>query len=427
MNLMDTEEAQRVNVFDWQAEFPDIFKAGGFDAVIGNPPYGALLIKQEQEYLRTKFDATTNDLDTFALFIERSVNLIRKTGKVSMIVPTGWYSGAKFSKLRRFIAVETDPEIFINLPYDIFNAWVDTTIFVLAKRINKTTWPRNEKCNVILRTFPKRHQIYSIKDFETDLSIANICDWFLDGADEYLTYADASATLLIRKIKQTSIPLGKIADVQRGVTPYRLLDTSTHATCKSGFDGTVRRYETNKKRESFIRFDETIIEQKPLRYFQGPRILLRELISRQFRLQAVKTTEDFVTNKSMQSILVTEDGYDINYVLGIINSNLMSWYFLRLSNIAQRDDFPKIVLKESRSLPIRPIYFSNQTDKSHHDRMVQLVEQMLALHKQLANAKTGHEQTLIQRQIDATDRQIDKLVYELYGLTEDEIKIVEGR
>ena len=62
-----------------------------------------------------------------------------------------------------------------------------------------------------------------------------------------------------------------------------------------------------------------------------------------------------------------------------------------------------------------------------HDDMVQLVEQMLVLHKQLAEVKTGHEQTLIQRQIDATDRQIDKLVYELYGLTEDEIKIVEGQ
>ena len=59
--------------------------------------------------------------------------------------------------------------------------------------------------------------------------------------------------------------------------------------------------------------------------------------------------------------------------------------------------------------------------------MVQFVEQMLALHKQLAEAKTGHEQTLLQRQIDATDRQIDKLVYELYGLTEEEIKIVEGQ
>jgi hypothetical protein len=59
--------------------------------------------------------------------------------------------------------------------------------------------------------------------------------------------------------------------------------------------------------------------------------------------------------------------------------------------------------------------------------MIQLVEQMLALHKQLAEAKTGHEQTMIQRQIDATDRQIDKLVYELYGLTPEEIAIVEGQ
>jgi hypothetical protein len=59
--------------------------------------------------------------------------------------------------------------------------------------------------------------------------------------------------------------------------------------------------------------------------------------------------------------------------------------------------------------------------------MVQLVEQMLALHKQLPEAKTGHEQTMIQRRIDATDRQIDKLVYELYELTPEEIAIVEGQ
>jgi len=59
--------------------------------------------------------------------------------------------------------------------------------------------------------------------------------------------------------------------------------------------------------------------------------------------------------------------------------------------------------------------------------MVQLVEQMLALHKQLPEAKTSHEQILIKRQIDATDQQIDKLVYELYGLTPEEIAIVEGQ
>jgi hypothetical protein len=76
-------------------------------------------------------------------------------------------------------------------------------------------------------------------------------------------------------------------------------------------------------------------------------------------------------------------------------------------------------------LPIRMIDFSNPADKTHHARMVELVETMLKLHKELAAAKTSHEKTAIQRQIDATDRQIDQLVYKLYGLTKEEIKIVE--
>lgn len=58
--------------------------------------------------------------------------------------------------------------------------------------------------------------------------------------------------------------------------------------------------------------------------------------------------------------------------------------------------------------------------------MVTLIDRMLELHKQLASAKTDHDKTVIQRQIDSTNRQIDRLVYELYGLTEEEIKIVEG-
>ena len=78
-----------------------------------------------------------------------------------------------------------------------------------------------------------------------------------------------------------------------------------------------------------------------------------------------------------------------------------------------------------RHLPIRPIDFSDPTDRERHDRMVALVEEMLALHRQLAAARTDHEQTSLKRQIDATDRRIDRLVYELYNLTEEEIRIVE--
>jgi hypothetical protein len=128
----------------------------------------------------------------------------------------------------------------------------------------------------------------------------------------------------------------------------------------------------------------------------------------------------------MQSILIISGYYDLSYLLGLLNSRLMSWYFLNRSQIAQRDDFPKIVLKESRSLPIRPINFTDHADKARHDKMVALVDQMISHNKHFASAKTDHEKTALQRQIDATEKQIDRLVYDLYGLTEAEQEIIES-
>ncbi|PYK97239.1 MAG: hypothetical protein DME19_16965 [Verrucomicrobia bacterium] len=314
----------------------------------------------------------------------------------------------------------------MNLPYDIFKAWVDTTVFVAVKRVKKALWPRIDQRSVTIITFPKRHRIKKTKEFAEHASKAEFSSWFADGGDEYLSYADAASTAVMRKIVAAGKPLGEMADVQRGVTPFNLTEKPTHSTSRPAFRGKVRRYVFERGDQCFIRFDRSLAEPKPERYFLGLRLLLRELISRQFQLQAVKVTADFVTNKSMQSLLPSSNGPDLNYFLGVINSRLMSWYFLRRSNVAQRDDFPKIVLKETRSLPIRPIDRSDHADKSRHDRMVKLVEEMLEMHKKLGVAKTPQEKTSLERQIAATDTQIDGLVYDLYGLTEDEIKIVEG-
>jgi hypothetical protein len=110
-----------------------------------------------------------------------------------------------------------------------------------------------------------------------------------------------------------------------------------------------------------------------------------------------------------------------------MNSRLLSWYFLRKSNIAQRDDFPKIVLKETRNLPIPPIDFSDPADKARHDEMVALVERMLDLNKKKHSGKLApSELDRIEREIASTDTKIDELVYELYGITDEEQKIIEG-
>ena len=77
--------------------------------------------------------------------------------------------------------------------------------------------------------------------------------------------------------------------------------------------------------------------------------------------------------------------------------------------------------------PIRTIDFRNPLDSADHDKMVKMVEHMHSLHQKLTDAKSPQTKTVLQRQIEATDRQIDKLVYNLYDLTDEEIEIVEGQ
>ena len=116
----------------------------------------------------------------------------------------------------------------------------------------------------------------------------------------------------------------------------------------------------------------------------------------------------------------------LKYLLGLINCRLLSFWFSKKFDKLQRKIFPQFKVKELATFPIRPINFSQPSEKTQHDLMVKLVDSMLALHKQLAAAKSAAQKAIMQRQIDATDAEIDRLVYDLYGLTAEEIAIVEG-
>jgi hypothetical protein len=154
--------------------------------------------------------------------------------------------------------------------------------------------------------------------------------------------------------------------------------------------------------------------------FQGERIVLRRLLTRKFRLQASMTAETMITTDNVLNVVPRSPQADMTFTLGILNSRLVSWLYVNTSMVAQKDDFPQVHISALSALPI-PSF-----DVARHDRMVALVEQMLELHKRQAAAKSQSDQELYHRQIDATDRAIDRLVYELYGLTDEEINIVEG-
>jgi hypothetical protein len=125
-------------------------------------------------------------------------------------------------------------------------------------------------------------------------------------------------------------------------------------------------------------------------------------------------------------ITIDEAAVSLPYLCGLLNSRLLNYHFKRVSTTFHGGYFAanKQYIEQ---LPIRPIDFASPADVARHDRMVALVERMLELHKRLAAEQVPHVKTALQRQIEATDRQIDALVYELYELTEEEIKIVEER
>jgi len=115
---------------------------------------------------------------------------------------------------------------------------------------------------------------------------------------------------------------------------------------------------------------------------------------------------------------------DLRFLLAVLNSPLLT-YYLKETGTMLRGGYFRMKTAYLNPFPMRDIDFTNPKDKAYHERMVGLVDAMLKLHKDLQTAKTDHSKKLIQRQIDATDKHIDQLVYELYGLTDKEIRIVE--
>ncbi|MBW1907913.1 MAG: N-6 DNA methylase [Deltaproteobacteria bacterium] len=445
MTLLDEEETYRINAFDWHSEFPEIMNPlnpplekenpplppfrkggmGGFDAVIGNPPYGAFVDERQQLYYRSHFETCQSTGDSFVLFMEKASSLLNDTGFFGMIVQSAWVSAPSMKLFREFFSLRFKPVGFASMPYDVFGAYIDTVIVIAERAENDSALASVKKAPVNLVVFPLRHKIHSVGEFADYEKNADAAKWIKEDRNEFLITLSDIEQDITNKVTRIGGELSDVMDIQRGVTPFHTTPEKPNTNPYLAFRGTVRRYRINKGETVFIRYDETLAEFKPYRYFNGPRLLLREMISRQFQLQAVYTDEDFITNKSMQSLLLTEESYSIFYPLGIINSKLLSWYFLAIHSVGRRDDFPKIVLKQTRELPFRTIDFNDKTEKARHDQMIDLVEQMLTLHKKLAEAKIPQAKTVVQRQIETTDRQIDKLVYELYGLTQEEIELVE--
>jgi hypothetical protein len=162
---------------------------------------------------------------------------------------------------------------------------------------------------------------------------------------------------------------------------------------------------------------------KNIDVMKAPKILVPDIADR--ASFALDEKGEYAFTSGYGIILKDSVTESAKYMLGLLNSKVSDFYLKRVSTVI-RGGFFRYFTQFIEQIPIRRIDFSDPTDKTKHDKIVALAERMLDLHKRLASAKSPDDKTRLQRQIDAIDREIDRLVYDLYGLTEDEIAIVEG-
>lgn len=433
-SFLDTEEMQRVNAFDWEREFPEIFKAGGFDAVIGNPPYLAGRewteeLWKQRPYFTSHYSCMTDQYDLYALFIQRAVELLHDSGRFGFITPTTWLNNEHYITLRQWITRKA--EVLLLADYRDVKVFPTATVLPIVIVASRKRHPsKKASCFIEHFTEPKKY-----RSFESSVAI------WEQFPDLIFNLSISKHDLPVLKRLELSIkPCEEFADVRFGVKVYQRGKGKPKQTGEEAED---RRFEASSKKgedyhtylwgkhvtpwhiqagSAWLKYGPHLAEPRTFDLFTGPRILLRRIVGE--RLILCPTKDELIADQLLHTVKPRGELPDYRFLAGILASKALAYYFRKRFNRTEKT-FPEIRVAELASLPIRIINYSDPSDKANHDRMVQLVEQMLSLNKQLAEAKTDHDQTLLQRQIDATDNQIDKLVYELYDLTPEEIAIVE--
>ncbi len=443
LNLITDEERMRINVFDWHKEFPEVFNDSpsassgqGFDVVIGNPPYGATFTQNEMNYLRNKFTTTQGEIDSYTLFLETSLTLLKSNGFFSMILPDTWLTNYTTEIFRKWILFNFSLLEIIHLNEYIFNkATVDPVIVTMEKLKPHTNHI------VSIRTIPKNHKLTSI-DSITNTNYFNQEKWLSNHNAQIKIYLTNELEDFFVKLENNSIKLEKLLDYKAGCKPYEvgkgnpaqtrtILDEKPFTSFKQfskdwkklirGND--VKRYCVKIKKPEWINYGDWLAAPRDPNIFQGERLLVQAIRNPSLKNRIIVSfeNEELISRINVYTLL-KKDGVDVHYyyLLGILNSALMNWFLKRNYGLHT------YIITGLLQLPIRIINFSAKKEKEIHDAIVHSASKIINLNKSLIKANTPQEKESLQRQIDATDREIDRLVYELYGLTEEEIKIVES-
>jgi len=485
-SLIDDPEVAGDKVFNWQEAFPQVFAKGGFDVIIGNPPYVFArdnFKQEEKDFYVREYASAKYQINTYLLFIEKSIKILKNKGVYGLIIPNAWLMVYSGEGLRKYLLESSNLYQIINLEGYSFESANVETVILLAE--NQTI------------SAPNSLEIYLNNGTEFYLShIKNQLEFKDNEGFEFKVFLDNENDNINVKINSDTYLLDDLVDIKAGLQAYEKdkgepkqtaadvlhrpydynfqFDENTHKYL-DGKD--VGRYFTNWA-GLYLRYGKHLAAPRTINLFDSKKIIVREITGNFPKCIISTYSEDFYLYNRSNIGIVEKSNTDITlkYIVSLLNSSLMSYYFLKNTAKSVRKLFPKIILNDLRKFPIKKISlleqkpfiekvdimlllnstFKENSQKFH--RTLQRKFEGLEINKKLENwyeltfadfvkelgkkkiklslseeaewedffLQEQQKAVAIKNEIDATDKEIDRMVYELYGLTEEEIKIMEN-
>ncbi|MDO4569060.1 MAG: N-6 DNA methylase [Planctomycetia bacterium] len=430
--LFDLDERLTINAFDWHDPhhgFGKIMKQGGFDAVIGNPPYTYMIDEKSQAYFSEHFQFQDYQKDLYLLFLERYQFLLKNAGLLGVIVSNTWLSSLTYIRIRQYLSQQYRWKRILHLPDKVFkNAVVDTHVLIFEKERPQKT----DSFVVDIRQEGEIHLLHTLRsgDIPQDGSPINVI-------------SNPQKQALYRRIMEQFPPLKSLCQIFNGVKPFEKGKGTPPQTAKTMqekpfvFEGEnpgknwspllrgslIQRYTMLWNQNYWIQYGPWLAAPRDPAIFEAP----EKIVIRQTGDSLIATLiEGGVIARDNLHLILNNSECDIKYFLGLINSRFMNFIY-SVMNPEQGEALAQVKKKHVEQLPVRPIDFSNPSDIAMHDKIVRRVEQILTLNRRLQTETfvNSREREMLEREVFSLDQQIDTLVYDLYGLTEEEIRLVE--
>ena len=425
-SLVDTDfwdgqiefEERKIKPFSWHKEFPSIFKGGGFNVVIGNPPYIQMAMfdwfnDDQKKYLLSKFCSSMGRMNTFGFFIEKGVKILDENGRLGFIIPNTILTQEYYQQLRRFILDKTNINkiaTYKNLVFD--DAVVETVTLILSLNTDiKNTEVQYFDDQELINT-KKINQIEFNDTHKNQFSVS-----FNDEEDSI----KKQINLKIKTKFKDFVEINQAIALKSDRAAY-LFNEKIAENYKPVIDGReIGRYNLNWK-GSFLKYEIEAIHscKREDIFLTSEKIFFRRVSAN--IIATLDTNQFYALNTLIAVNLKPTTNESIKFILGLLNSKLIDFYYQKFLKSTKKV-FSEIQARQIAELPF-PKIESNQSKE--HDQIVTSVDQLLKLNKDLQAETLESKKEQIKRKIDHFEDKINELVYKLYDLTEEEIKIVEG-